>query len=1059
MSESTPEVNTINGNGQDQDINITTGTNIKESKTKPSKDSENKLLNERMTKLKDLMVQSYKISDIPINTGDVSTILELPDYIKENKENAKLSAMKASCDPNFRFPVSDKFDPIIKSFLQSSEITSVLQDAHHSFILLLLYPEIDDLFCKKVFSQKYLDTNFNFEEFLKLFGSTNTTGESSNNAENTQNLGVEDYTESSSSNATNDSLCVSEQIPPLSVQLHDSNIPAHVRLMKFIFSDSLPDDLRAGKVTKELTYEEFAQFIKTTEKYYNWMTPVKQYHKFLFKCDRSGTNGSCTETKKIGCEANIKIKFIDEKYLEMEWSPRHNHSFFDKKSTVSDSIRKAARNWLDFQIIIKKEWSQVQNLLPRLRFYTNIKVLDQNLKMDYSFFINRKRAIEKQKYQLSSSLHPSLQQWETNLCQKGFANYTTRDGWWSFAFSLEDQLKKLLDFGQVIFLDSTHKVAKGFKMNNKQENVFLYTIIVLHQDTKQGTPVAFLLTNSERADPLETFLRDLRGTGKFNPQICCIDCSATETSVIKKVFADKKDLKIQYCFFHLNRAIQKRVESHITIDKYVSNNELLVKKGLLSTESRDNINCQVTEECEATDTLLEQEISKLIEELQNNGEFAEDENDLDLPLESFIRDSQFINLVENQETTHAINPDLQNFSFLDSTTVEYLNNPPKDHSDILKIRRLAIEKFHEIMNSSTKTDSLNKIEIYKKAFNKYPYWIAYFNYWLSRKDCWLRSYSSYHDSTHLTNNYIESYHRVFKEKFLKGSSKLRVDTVIGILSEAVVSYYVHKEATAFADFTNGKENSARTKHKEKVDKISEQTIVDMVSVINDSSYKVIDNDKEFNVTLKRQCYHCDCDSYGPINYCEHIYIVRRFESFNADRRIKKRRFQEVSKAPTEANTYIRYLLQNSNSENILETTTDVGPVLIGPLSGECRYIEAQSHLDDRNWSLPMGKVSPNLSVNEEADGNINDDYGDEDDGSFDFFSEENNADMQTAWNTFLKAYNNNKSKLNNDEKLEVTKKVCNALYDEANRLNGNSSNKQVRHRYAAKGKKKRKTSK
>lgn len=93
------------------------------------------------------------------------------------------------------------------------------------------------------------------------------------------------------------------------------------------------------------------------------------------------------------------------------------------------------------------------------------------------------------------------------------------------------------------------------------------------------------------------------------------------------------------------------------------------------------------------------------------------------------------------------------------------------------------------------------------------------------------------------------------------------------------------------------------------------------------------------------------------------------------------------------------MLQNSNSENILETTTDVGPVLIGPLSGECRYIEAQSHLDDRNWSLPMGKVSPNLSVNEEADGNINDDYGDEDDGSFDFFSEENNADMQTAWNT------------------------------------------------------------
>lgn len=40
-------------------------------------------------------------------------------------------------------------------------------------------------------------------------------------------------------------------------------------------------------------------------------------------------------------------------------------------------------------------------------------------------------------------------------------------------------------------------------------------------------------------------------------------------------------------------------------------------------------------------------------------------------------------------------------------------------------------------------------------------------------------------------------------------------------------------------------------------------------------------------------------------------------------------------------------------------------------------------------------------------------------------------------------------------KLEVTKKVCNTLYDEANR---NPSNKQVRYRYAAKGKKKQKIS-
>lgn len=91
----------------------------------------------------------------------------------------------------------------------------------------------------------------------------------------------------------------------------------------------------------------------------------------------------------------------------------------------------------------------------------------------------------------------------------------------------------------------------------------------------------------------------------------------------------------------------------------------------------------------------------------------------------------------------------------------------------------------------------------------------------------------------------------------------------------------------------------------------------------------------------------------------------------------------------------------------------------------------------------MGRVPPNQSVDAEVDMN-------DDDVSYEFVDGENNADIQTAVNTFWQAYNNKSFKLSNDEKLEMVKEVCNTLYDMADRWNGNTSKKQRRHRYSPK---------
>ena len=71
-----------------------------------------------------------------------------------------------------------------------------------------------------------------------------------------------------------------------------------------------------------------------------------------------------------------------------------------------------------------------------------------------------------------------------------------------------------------------------------------------------------------------------------------------------------------------------------------------------------------------------------------------------------------------------------------------------------------------------------------------------------------------------------------------------------------------------------------------------------------------------------------------------------------------------------------------------------GPSCIGPLSGNA-YVAAQPEVDDKNWSLPLGRVPPNQSVDAEVDMN-------DDDASYEFVDGKNNADIQTAVNTFGK---------------------------------------------------------
>ena len=72
------------------------------------------------------------------------------------------------------------------------------------------------------------------------------------------------------------------------------------------------------------------------------------------------------------------------------------------------------------------------------------------------------------------------------------------------------------------------------------------------------------------------------------------------------------------------------------------------------------------------------------------------------------------------------------------------------------------------MFSKSEEEANQRINDYIIAFMEYPYYIIYIQYWLNRKQCWLKGYSPNQQGMRLTNNFVESWHSILKGKFYPG---------------------------------------------------------------------------------------------------------------------------------------------------------------------------------------------------------------------------------------------------------------------------------------------------
>jgi hypothetical protein len=94
---------------------------------------------------------------------------------------------------------------------------------------------------------------------------------------------------------------------------------------------------------------------------------------------------------------------------------------------------------------------------------------------------------------------------------------------------------------------------------------FLYTILCQSPVTQKGVPLVWMITNSERQEPIITWLTWLRDNHGFAPSSVMIDNSDTEIAAIREVYGEPPhEVTVFLCHWHVLKAWRKNVWAKVS---------------------------------------------------------------------------------------------------------------------------------------------------------------------------------------------------------------------------------------------------------------------------------------------------------------------------------------------------------------------------------------------------------------------------------------------------------------------------------------------------------------
>ncbi|CAI5759132.1 unnamed protein product [Candida verbasci] len=229
-----------------------------------------------------------------------------------------------------KFPVWDSYHPLIKSFLELTEIQEVISNCDIQIITLLKFPYLNKEFHNRITNLQYLSSNFNIDDFEKW--EKKLESDDGYEPNNEFRIITPRSYEKNGLKKHSDSL----SIPPLCIQLHNNQVNANTRLGKFLFPRYFPNDIVKNDYIDVLKFEDVIELLHNISGYNNW-TKRFNHNTLYLKCDKSkGYYDSKVHTKKINCQCVLKIHRDKKNENEGEWflvdfKFNHNHCLGSEK--------------------------------------------------------------------------------------------------------------------------------------------------------------------------------------------------------------------------------------------------------------------------------------------------------------------------------------------------------------------------------------------------------------------------------------------------------------------------------------------------------------------------------------------------------------------------------------------------------------------------------------------------------------------------------------------------------------------------------------------------------
>lgn len=273
-----------------------------------------------------------------------------------------------------------------------------------------------------------------------------------------------------------------------------------------------------------------------------------------------------SEDPEIGSyvEAGIVNQDKNEFKIVVDWGYKHDHLVGTLDSIKGLKMVPAAKKNIMDSIARGASWSIIKQNV----YQPNIKVekgfFNEYDKMNKYHFGNWRKTFINSRMQKHHTFLFSLKKWGDYIKEQGgYAElHTSEDrtlqgfGVWSFSFMTPFQRDLFTDpwNNKIWYVDSTHNIGIGIE---KQDTSYLFTLMVKNNATPgMGTPVAFMITNSQTPEIVGRFFEFVTAITHVSPaQICC---SPTAISACKQAWPDTI-----ITLWHISRAFLNNAHQHL----------------------------------------------------------------------------------------------------------------------------------------------------------------------------------------------------------------------------------------------------------------------------------------------------------------------------------------------------------------------------------------------------------------------------------------------------------------------------------------------------------------